>query len=83
MTVKIPKRGTEAYRWWHQGAKDEANAIVEGMTDDGRQVYDFVRVVAQQGGSADWITEYTAAVFTCTWPLRKRLRLAWDIVRKK
>jgi len=63
------------------GATREAELTVMGMTSSGREVYDFVRVVAQQGRSASEITEEVAVVFTAGWMFRSRRKLAWRLLR--
>lgn len=80
MSTEIPKRGTEEYRWWIAGAQAEHVGHYEGMTKETRELFECVEVMAQQGDSRDEIVEFTVAVFTCEWPLRKRLRLAWRTV---
>lgn len=66
---------------YRRGAQDEALAATQGMSDDARDVYDYVQLVAQYGDSADQIVEQVAYVFTAGWPLRRRLALAWKVVR--
>lgn len=63
------------------GARREAELTVQGMTSSGREVYDFVRIVAQQGRSASDIAEEVAVVFTAGWMFRYRRRLAWRLLR--
>lgn len=67
-------------REYRRGARDEAAAIVRGMTEDGHAVYDYVQVCAQQGLSADRIVADVTVVFTAGWPLRERIALAWRLV---
>jgi hypothetical protein len=80
---KIPKRGTDEYRWWLAGATAEHNGRFEGMTKDTRELFEAVEVMAQQGDSRDEMTEFVTVVFTCEWPLRKRLRLAWKVATNR
>ena len=77
---KVPPRGTPEHDAWLLGARTEADLQVEGMTADGKEVYEFVKVVAQQGASRDWLVEYTATVFCVDWSFKKRLQLAWKIL---
>lgn len=80
MSELIPERGTDEHRWWLAGAKAEAAYIYEGMGKDGREMFELVKVMAQQGDSADDITDMVAGVGSCEWSLRPRLALAWRIV---
>lgn len=70
----------QAYR---DGAAAEARCAHNGMSKDGRQIYDWVKVCAQQGRSRDRIVQSTATVFTAGWPLRRRLRLAIRLVTRR
>ena len=58
------------------GAQAEAARRHNGMTEDNRQVYDYVRAMAQTGRPADEILRAAVYVFTATWSLSERLRLA-------
>lgn len=80
MSDQIPARNAPEYRWWLAGAKAEAEARVEGMNEGGREVHDLVKTMAQMGDSRDDIADMVANVYTCEWPLWRRLALAWDIV---
>lgn len=66
---------------WRAGARAEAALRYDGMSDSAREVVEFVDVVAGQGGTADDLVDYTARVFTAGWPLRRRLALAWRLLR--
>ncbi|PXY33575.1 hypothetical protein BAY59_10865 [Prauserella coralliicola] len=81
--MKPPKHGTPEYRLWRQGALDEHAAIVEGMTKSGREAFDVVQVLAQQGRDAGDIAESVARIWSPLWPMRRRLRLAWRLVMKR
>lgn len=80
MSTEIPKRDTDEHRWWIAGATAEHVSHYEGMTKETRELFEAVEVMAQQGDEPDEIVEFTVTVFTCEWPLRKRLRLAWRMV---
>lgn len=69
-------------RAYLDGALAEAHLTVCDMTKDGRELYDFVQVVAQQGRTADDITRSVTVVFTADWPLHARLALAWQVIRR-
>lgn len=58
------------------GAQAEARCIVEGMTEDNRRIYDYVKVMAQTGRSGDDIVSSVAYVFSSAWSFPERLRLA-------
>jgi len=68
--------------WWERGAQSEVACELKGVNDDGRQVLDYVRVLAQ---TRQWTSEeyaaVTAYVFTHGW--RARLRLVWSILRDR
>lgn len=80
MSTEIPKRGTYEYRWWLAGATAERTGYYEGMTKETRELFDCVEVMAQRGDARDDVVQFVVAVFTCEWPLRQRLRLAWDVI---
>lgn len=85
MTRQLPDSDAEKH-WYRRGAEDEARVLetrLAKMSEDGRQVFSYVRVLAQQGRSGDAITESTARVFTATWTFKQRLRLAWRLVRNR
>ena len=81
--TEIPQRNTPEYRWWREGAKAENAALRKDMNKETEHIFDFVMTAAKQGWSADYTTEVTALVFTCDWPLKKRLKLAWRIIKTK
>lgn len=83
MSTEIPKAGTDEYRWWIAGAQAEHVGHYEGMTKETRELFEATEVMAQQGDTPDEIVEFIAAVFTCEWPLRQRLRLAWKVAMKR
>ena len=62
------------------GAQAEAACRHNGMTEDNRQLYDYVRAVAKTGRPADEIVSAVAYVFTATWSFPERLRLAVRIL---
>lgn len=65
--------------WWERGAQSEVACELKGVNNDGRQVLDYVRVLAQtrQWTAAEYAA-VTAYVFTHGW--RARARLAWTLV---
>jgi hypothetical protein len=71
------ERPSEEYR---AGARREAELTVKGMTSSGRELYDYVRIVAQQGRNGPDIAEEVAMVFTAA-RFRHRRRLAWRLLR--
>ena len=62
------------------GVQAEARRCHNGMDKDNRQVYDYVKVMAQTGRPADEIVSAVAYVFTATWSFPERLRLAVRIL---
>lgn len=66
---------------WFDGARAEAALRYEGVSDSAREVVDFVDTVAGMGGTGDDLVDYTARVFAAGWPLRRRLALAWRLLR--
>lgn len=82
LKIEIPKRDTPEYEWWHKGATAQAEIERDGITEENRQLFNYVRVLAKQGRSADSIAEHTAFVFTSTWSRRRRLKLAWKLLRR-
>lgn len=80
---EIPARDTPEYAAWQLGAKHEHLLQVEGMTNGGRDFFEFVKTVAQQGADQNRLIDYTATVYTAGWKLSERLKLAWKIVRNR
>lgn len=68
---------------WEAGATAEHDLIVKNMDREhgGKEVYDVVKLVAQQGDTAHQIVEYTARVFGPGLPFKRRLLLAWELIR--
>lgn len=62
------------------GAQAEARCCHDGMGKDNRQVYDYVKVMAQTGRPVEDIVSSVAFVFTATWSFPERLRLAVRIL---
>jgi hypothetical protein len=77
--LHAPQRGTEAYRWWQQGATDEAKTRDEGRTKAGRDVRDLVDALAVHHHELDEIGMVTWAFYICAagLPLWQRLWIAW------
>lgn len=81
MSTEIPKLGTDERRWWTAGATAEARAIRDGMQKGkATELYDFVLTMAQQGYGPETMTSMVANVYTCEYPLGKRLAFAWSII---
>jgi len=53
------------------------------MTKNGREFFEFVKVVAQQGADRNELIDYTATVYTAGWKLSERVKLAWKILRNR
>lgn len=82
-TIEPPKFGTPEWELWSSGSLAERHRLYQGMQPESVHVFDYVRLLAQRGDSPDRITKSTAMVFTASWTLRQRIRLAWKIVRRK
>ena len=78
-----PSRGTPEHDARLLGARTEADLQVEGMTKNGREFFEFVKVVAQQGADRNELIDYTATVYTAGWKLSERVKLAWKILRNR
>jgi hypothetical protein len=80
--MSAPERGTREYRWWEQGAMDEAEARNEGLSEAHREVRDVLE------GRARLVPELSpldlcldvAWVYVSGVPLRQRLRHAWRLI---
>jgi hypothetical protein len=82
--VSAPERGTEAYRWWAQGARDEAEIRDERLSAKQREVRDVLVGLAQRRPDepvGDLVMR-VARIYTAGVPLRRRLQHAWRLVRK-
>jgi len=80
MTATIPQRGTRDYEMWLAGAAAEHDGAREGMLKQSEELYECVRIMGQQGDSAQQIAWFIAVVFTCEQSLRWRLRLARRLI---
>ena len=78
LTMPTTEPERSAYR---RGARAEAALRYDGMSDSAREVVESVEVLAEQGADADGIVEYAARVWGPSWPLRRRLALAWRLLR--
>jgi hypothetical protein len=77
---KYPKYGTPEYDSWRRGAENEAALMIEGMTEDGREFFECVQMLAQRGDSPHWMVRNVTLIYACGWPLRQRVALAWGLV---
>jgi hypothetical protein len=68
-------------RDWRAGASAEARARTEGRSREGLELRDYVDAHAKAGHNRPTIVAAVAIVFTRSWRLRDRIRLAWAIVR--
>lgn len=83
MAYTRPEIGTEAWRHYLAGAKEQYRLTIEGMTDEAKDFYIVVQQLAGTGDSVRDIVIRTSFIYTADWTLRDRLRLAWMIVRQK
>lgn len=76
----MPPQGSPEYRWWRQGAADEAFYETKGMTPDGREFYEFVQVLAQRGDAPSKMLKYIVLVYGPS-TIKGRLKLAWEVFK--
>lgn len=67
--------------YFYAGAQAEAELRTQGITPSGRQIYDAVETLAQQGHSQDEIAEWVTLVFGPGLSKPQRRRLAWRLLR--
>lgn len=81
MSSEIPPIGTPEREWWIAGARAERQARVESLGKKEREFVSFVDTMADCDYDVDEMARMTAIVYTCEWSWRRRLRLAWGILR--
>lgn len=77
---QTPPQGTPEHRWWRQGAADEAFYETRGMTQDGREFYEFVQTLAQRGDAPSKMLNYLVLVYGPT-RLKDRLKLIKEMFK--
>ncbi|WP_219512789.1 hypothetical protein [Nonomuraea ceibae] len=81
--AEIPPYGSREYTIWEQGARAENEARRADWTPAGRRVVEVVEALAQlKGVSEAEIAAYAFIILTSNLPLRRRIRLAWRVVRR-
>lgn len=78
-----PEHNTPEYEWFAKGAKRAAELDIKGMSDSGRQVYEAVQVMAQNGDSEQALTMSVTYIWGPTLRFRQRWWLAWQLVRPR
>lgn len=81
--VPVPPTDPKLRKAWKDGAAAEARCRAEGITEDNRQLFDFVETLAQMGRTQDSILWTTAVVFSANWSFVARLRLALRLVTRR
>ena len=51
------------------------------MSKSGREIYECVQTLAQQGHNGHTIADIIASIFTIGMPIKKRIALAWKVIR--
>jgi hypothetical protein len=77
-----PEGSPEAVAWV-RGAHDEAKAIREGMSDEGKKMFHSVKALAQTGSDPDDMVLFLVLVYTSGWSIRQRATLAWSLLRRR
>jgi hypothetical protein len=78
---EAPAFGTRDYEMWARGAKAEADARREGVLPESREVADFFDAMSGNGYGPQAMVEMTAVVYGPGLPWRKRVRIAWKMLR--
>ena len=79
----FPGPHSQEYLWWSQGAADERKAQNEGINANVLEVRDTFEALAKLNKTDTGID----ILVSCLWiyladrPLRKRLRIAWKLIR--
>ena len=84
--INAPELGTEAYRWWSQGAKDEHAVADEGLSGDAIELRDLLTGLARLHNldSAQELICSMAWIMWCALSWHQRLDLARrSLVRKE
>jgi hypothetical protein len=79
--VVVPPLGTVERAAWDAGARAEARERDKGLTDDNREVVEFVAACASAGYTKDAIVRYLAVVFGPGLPWRARREVIWTLLR--
>lgn len=79
--VEIPPAGTSDRASWEAGARAEAREREKGLTDENREVVEFVGACASAGYTKDAIVRYLAVVFGPGLPWRARREVVWCLLR--
>lgn len=79
--TEAPKVGTPEWDLWASGATAEHRLAREGMRDDAKEIYECVESLAQKGESGNYLAMWVPYVFTADWTWRRRLGLAWKLVK--
>lgn len=81
--VNGPKYGTPEYRWWADGAREEARLRTAGMTPGGKELHSFVETMGQQGYTARRQVWMIGHVYGPMLGFRSRWRLVWTLIRPR
>lgn len=76
-----PPKDPELLKAWRAGAKCEHDLTHEGMTKKSREVFDVVKVLAQQERDHNEIVMATAVIYASGWPWKRRLKLIWKLLK--
>ncbi len=79
--VVVPPLGSAEREIWEAGARAEDRARDKGLTDDNREVVEFVAACASAGYTKDAIVRYLAVVFGPGLPWRARCEVVWRVLR--
>jgi hypothetical protein len=79
----IPPYGSRDYRLWEAGARAENEARRAEFTEAGQRVVEVVEsLAAWKGLSEGEIAAYAFRIFAGDLPFWRRVRLAWQAVRR-
>lgn len=70
-----PSRGTREYDAWVRGAQAEARERTKGMSKEGKEIYDCVQTLAQQGHSQFAIIRWLVFVYASGWKRHAKIKL--------
>lgn len=81
--VNGPKYGTQEYEWWAAGATEEVRLRTEGMTPGGKELWEFVETMGQQGYTARRMVWMVTYCYGPALSFKQRWRLVWGLIRPR
>jgi hypothetical protein len=80
--MAAPKAGTPEYRWWQQGATDEAAARTEGLSRKIIELQEALEALAmlRPGDTPEALVAALARIYCPELPVRQRIALIRELI---